>query len=338
MDSNAGYNIDDNSMEFDSAVNGNAGISNAGISNAGVSNAGVSNAGVSNAGVNNAGANNAGVNNAGVNSAGINTGGINNTAISNARSDETGISDTGNSTGLIHTDLPENKGISSLEEIQRFEVLRTEMASSMFKPKMVIGYESISFTKACVQLLADTLYINILIDRQKQRIIVLPVHKHAKDALRWCNMKDGEIVKRTCTARKFGEKLYEMMHWVKENKYRILAYYQKIEEVRLLVFNLNEYEMVVPEFITTKTGKVIKHGKVYHPSEWEKGFGMPLSEHSVANNVELNAHYTLSDKDKEVRISDVKVIGKVPTEEEIIMSQYRKEKTQEVFDGVRPYC
>lgn len=135
--------------------------------------------------------------------------------------------------------------------------------------------------------------------------------------------------RRTCTARKFGEKLYEMMEWVKENRYRILAYYQKIENVELLVFNLQECEMVVPEFVISKTGKVMKRGKVYLPA-WD-GFGMPLAVHSKANEVELDAHYTLSDKDVDVTISDVKIKGKIPTDEEIIMSQYQKEKPREVY-------
>jgi len=231
-------------------------------------------------------------------------------------------------------DASANKGIASLDELQHLEVLRTELASSLFKPKIIIAYDNISFTKSCVNLLPDTQYVNILIDRIKQRIIVLPVNKHAKDALRWCNIKKGEVVKRTCTAKKFGEKLYDMMSWVKENKYRVLAYFQEIEGVQLLVFNLSEHEIVVPDFITTKTGKVIKRGKVYLPNQWENGFGMPLSEHSVANDVELNAHYTLSDKDKEITITDMKFMGKAPTEEEIIMSQYRKERPQEVFANV----
>ena len=236
---------------------------------------------------------------------------------------------------ITQTTEAEIKGISSLDELQNYEVLRTELTSSLFKPKVIISYETISFNKACVKLLPDTLFVNVLIDRVKQRIIVLPVHQYAKDALRWCNVKKGDVVKRVCTARKFGEKLYDMMSWIKENKYRILAYYQEIEGVKLLVFNLKEHEMIIPDFITTKTGKIIKRGKVYLSDVSDGEFGMPLSEHSVVNDVELNAHYTLSDKDKEVTISDVNVVGKVPTEEEIIMSQYRNEKPQEVFAGVQ---
>jgi hypothetical protein len=228
--------------------------------------------------------------------------------------------------------LSSEKGIANLEELQKLEVLRTEFASSIFKPKVILSYESISFNKACVKLLPETRYINILIDRSKKRIIILPVSKHDKDALQWCGISpEGEVKKRVCTAKKFGEKLYDMMRWIKENKYRILAYYQEIDGVKLLVFNLRECEMVVPDFVTTKTGKVVKRGRVFLPGEWETGFGMPLSEHSEANAVALNAHYTLSDKDIELTIEDVRVRGKTPTDEEVIMSQYRKEKSQEVF-------
>jgi hypothetical protein len=228
-------------------------------------------------------------------------------------------------------ELPDNsKGIADLAELRRLEVLRTEFASSTFKPKVILSYETISFNKACVDLMPETRYVNVLIDRVKQRIIILPVNRHAKDALKWCGVSPkGDVKRRVCTARKFGEKLYEMMAWVKENKYRILAYYQQIQGVELLVFNLRECEMVVPEYITTKTGKVMKRGKVYLPGA--EGFGLPLEVHSKANEVELDAHYTLSDKDVDVTISDVKVKGKMPNDEEIIMSQYRKEKPQEVY-------
>jgi hypothetical protein len=62
---------------------------------------------------------------------------------------------------------------------------------------------------------------------------------------------------------------------------------------------------------------------------------MSLTTHNEANKVELNAHYTLSDKDIDVTIADVRVRGKAPTDEEIIMSQYRKEKPLEVSVNAR---
>jgi hypothetical protein len=223
--------------------------------------------------------------------------------------------------------IDENKGIKSLEELNDFEVLRTEFTSSVFKAKVILSYESISFNKNCLQLLPGIHYVNVLVDRVKRRIIVLPVKKHAKDAIPWCTVKNGEIKKKICTAKKFGEKLYAMMRWTKENKYRILAYYQEIGGKELIVFNLAEYEMIVPEFVTNKHGKLIKRGKVYLPDEWETGFGMIYSQHAEANKVEINASYTLSDKD--VTLYDIGSAGKVPSDEEMIMAQYRKEKPQE---------
>ncbi|MHB1154699.1 MAG: hypothetical protein ACYCWE_02905 [Eubacteriales bacterium] len=234
-------------------------------------------------------------------------------------------------TSLLPAPKKEEKGVANLNELRDLEVLRLEFTSSRLKPKVILSYETISFSKACLDLLLDIRFINVLIDRVKKRIIILPVDKHAKDAFQWCSVSnEGNIKTRLCTAKKFGEKLFDMMHWVKENKYRVLAYYQLIEGVRLLVFNLKECEMVVPEFITTKTGKIIKRGHSYLPGDWNN-FGMSLDLHNEANSVELNAHYMLSDQDIDVTISDVRVKGSTPTEEEIIMSQYRREKQQGVI-------
>jgi len=227
-------------------------------------------------------------------------------------------------------DPGENKGLISLEELRDFEVVRTEVMSSVFRPKVIINYERISFNKACVNLLPNTQFINVLIDRAKQRIIVLPAHQHAKDAIRWCNVRNGEVRRRDCSAKKFGEKMYEMMEWVKENRYRVLAYYQEIDGVKLLVFNLRENEMVVPEYVTLPSGKVVKRGRVVLPDEMQ-GFGMPQKEHEKANEVELDAHYSLTEEDKEVTIDEVRVEGAIPTEKEVIQSHYRDESREEVF-------
>lgn len=66
------------------------------------------------------------------------------------------------------------KGVANLGELDELEVLRTELASSTFKPKVILSYEKISFNKACVNLLPNTHFVNVLIDRTKKRIIIIP--------------------------------------------------------------------------------------------------------------------------------------------------------------------
>jgi len=226
--------------------------------------------------------------------------------------------------------LSQNKGISNLEELRSFEVVRTENMTAALRPKVIINYEYISFNKACVNLFPNTQYVNILIDRVKFRIIVLPAHQYAKDALRWCNVRDGEVRRRDCTAKKFGEKMYDMMQWIKENRYRVIAYYQEVDGVKLLVFNLRECEMVVPEYVTLPNGKTVKRGRVILPEDWT-GFGMAHEDHKKANDVELDAHYSLTERDREVTISEVQVTGAIPTEKEVVQSHYKEEPREDVF-------
>ena len=60
------------------------------------------------------------------------------------------------------------EGITSLDELKGLEVVRTEFTSSVFRPKVTINLSSISFNKACVQLLPGVQYVNILIDREEK--------------------------------------------------------------------------------------------------------------------------------------------------------------------------
>lgn len=50
------------------------------------------------------------------------------------------------------------QGITSLSELQSLEVLRTEFASGTFKPKVILSYETISFNKACINLMPDATF------------------------------------------------------------------------------------------------------------------------------------------------------------------------------------
>lgn len=85
--------------------------------------------------------------------------------------------------GGLPEDTDKDKGVASLAELRRLEVLRTELTSSTFKPKIILSYETISFNKACLNLLPEARHVNVLIDRSKRRIIILPVNRHTKDEL-----------------------------------------------------------------------------------------------------------------------------------------------------------
>jgi hypothetical protein len=169
---------------------------------------------------------------------------------------------------LSRADIEVEGGLQSLAELNTAEVVRSEFLSPKFKPNVTFDYDKIVFNAACVRLMEDTEYVLLLVDRARKRLIVLPDDEYTKDAIKWSKTISGKKQPRQSLCKVFGAKLFELMNWIPGNRYKVQAVYQVIDNQRLIVFNLDECEMVVPELITKPDGKTIK--KRYYPQEWRE--------------------------------------------------------------------
>lgn len=218
-------------------------------------------------------------------------------------------------------------GVQSLDELLDCEVVRSEFLSPTFQAKVTIKFTSLSFNAACVRLFPDTQFIQVLIDRSRKRIIVIPCLEYTPGRLKWSNLKNGKNQSRNCLAKITCAKLYEMMNWIPENRYKIMAVYQEIEDIRLIVFNLIECEMVVSETIVRNDGKTVKKIKVIRPLDWLETFGNPFRSYSDAYKVDLDKHYLLPDnltgEERESLLKERKpIIPHEPTPKEIMLREY----------------
>ena len=105
--------------------------------------------------------------------------------------------------------------------------------------------DGIIFNTTCVRSIADTVYIQMMVDRNRHRFYIAPAEEYDKDSFRWCNVKDGIRISRKITGRDFGTRLYKMMGWSKGYSYRVTGYPAKqigTENEYLLVFELDEYD------------------------------------------------------------------------------------------------
>jgi hypothetical protein len=223
-------------------------------------------------------------------------------------------------------EVPEG-GLQSLEELENYQVVRSEFISPTFRPKVTINRDRIVFNAACVRLFEETQYVLILIYREKQQLILLPCEENTKDAFKWCNIRREKRIPRSSICRMFGARLFDMMNWKPENRYKIQAIYQSLEGQRLLLFNLQESEMVVPEIITLDDGKTVHKRKRFYPDEWKEAFGMTFQEHAESYNVNVDAHYLLNNttdgSESDFTIGDQNLQGHEPTANEIILRRYQ---------------
>ncbi|GHU80476.1 hypothetical protein AGMMS49992_33490 [Clostridia bacterium] len=131
-------------------------------------------------------------------------------------------------------------GLFSLDEINEFDVVRSEFLSPTFKPKITLNADKLAFSSSCVRLIPDNSYVQMLFDRKRKRIVLLPCGQFDKDALKWSNQKSGKTSPRGITARLLCSKLFDYMGWIPDNRYKVMAVYQELEGRQLIVFNLVE--------------------------------------------------------------------------------------------------
>jgi hypothetical protein len=222
-------------------------------------------------------------------------------------------------------------GIQSLDELLDSEVVRSEFLSPTFQAKVTIQYARFRFNAACVRMFSDTQFVQVLVDRSRKRIVVIPCQEFSPCRLKWSNYKDGKPQSRDCLAKFTCAKLFEMMNWIPENRYKIMAVYQELEGVRLIVFNLVECEMVVSETIIRDDGKTVKEINVIRPEDWLKTFGNPYRTHSDAYKVDLSKYYLMPDnltgEEQESLLAEKKpIIPREPTPREIVLREYGGEE------------
>jgi len=159
-------------------------------------------------------------------------------------------------------------------------------------------------------------------------MFVVPAHEFAPCRLKWANFKKEKNQSRNCLAKITCAKLFELMNWIPENRYKIMAVYQVIDSTRLIVFNLVECEMLVTKMIETGEGTEKKQKTIVRPIEWLETFGNLYRDHADAYKVDLNTHYlmpdNLSGEDKDFLLAEKKqpVQPREPDPFEIMRTQY----------------
>lgn len=168
-----------------------------------------------------------------------------------------------------------------------YQVVRREFMSHQFDPAMTVRGNSITFNNACISKLEDATYIQFLIHPIQMKLVIRACSEGARDAVRWCITKDDKRKSRQITCAVFTAKLYEMMGWDGQYRYKLQGYRISFRGEALYMFDLNDSEAFLPQTRDPETGKV-KRARPVLPAEWRDSFGMSVSEHEASTKIDLH--------------------------------------------------
>lgn len=192
---------------------------------------------------------------------------------------------------IIETSRPVSEQEGDEPEIVNlagFQVTRAELFAHSREPAITLWHERIKFNMACLRRFPGVTHIQILIHPEQKRLIIRPCLPDAPDSLRWARGGgEKEVANRDLLCKVFAGKVFDLMSWNSDYRYKILGKPAVCDSEILFLFRLSDFELFV---------NGVKKAKTYFPREWRDYFGVPVEQHEETFRIDLADGYITTDK------------------------------------------
>lgn len=178
-----------------------------------------------------------------------------------------------------------------------YQVVRREFISHRFDPAMTVRANSVTFNNACIKALENATYVQLLINPTEKKLLVRRCDSGARDAIRWCVVKEDTRKSRQITCKPFAERLFAMMGWENDYRYRFQGMRIRYYDDEMYLFDLSADERFAPQK-RDENGKRILSAPML-PENWSGNYGLSVEEHDMSTKVDfLDGFVTASEVEK----------------------------------------
>ena len=184
-----------------------------------------------------------------------------------------------------------------------FEVVRIEFLAHTREPCFTFSDGKIGVNTACVRRFPDVEHVQLLINAQEKKLAVRPAMEEDLFSYQWAGTKNGKRFPRLVTGRIIFMKIFDLMGWNPDYRYKIVGKLVKANGELMFLFNLNDRQTFERDI--GEDGKRKSSRKPVFPAEWKDHFGIPFSEHKKALQINLFDGYTVfSVKDRKEKAEE----------------------------------
>ena len=199
-------------------------------------------------------------------------------------------------------------------DFEGFQVVRREFFAHINEPSVTFNNCKFYVNMACLQKFPEADTVQVLVNKETKILAIMPCPENARDSFAWCTLSKGKRKPKQITCKLFFAKVFSMMDWNPDHRYKILGKLIHANGETLIAFDLSAteiYQRTVSEGSKPKTSRI-----PVFPAEWQNQFGLPYSEHKQSLQVDiLNGYavYSIKDTANDGR-SDASVDAGIPTE------------------------
>lgn len=178
------------------------------------------------------------------------------------------------------------------EELEGYELPPRSQFSMLSKPTLSIKYREFTCNMACIRLFEGVKYVLPIVNPVKKRFAVVPCAEEESSSVEWARLKDtdGKWTNKTVTSLEFIEKIYAMMNWDRNCRYKMLGRVANSSSGLILVFDLAEaifFAAKPTEYLDKDTGKVVKRRTIYYPDEYKDRIGKSYNDYVAARQMSI---------------------------------------------------
>lgn len=117
----------------------------------------------------------------------------------------------------------EQKRELEYENFDGYELPPRTQFSMLNKPALSIKYGVMKFNMACIRLFEGIKYVVPILNPYKKRLALIMCPEEDSASVEWARQKGESWVNKDIVSLEFVEKIYKMMSWNRECRYKVLG-------------------------------------------------------------------------------------------------------------------
>ena len=214
-------------------------------------------------------------------------------------------------------------------DLRGYEIARSQFFDSTDRIIVTFSLNDIKFSTTAVRKLSSTL-VELLIHPNKHLFAVRTVPQTHRNAMQWAKKRGNISTPRAISGTAFMPTIYALLGWNADCRYRITGIKRGNGSDAVLIFNLEETEIFIPNDVIDEqqlpdaptdvkpfTDNLKKNVRAY-PPDWADTFGSNYYCHAQAQEfARFNDQNTLSNEAVAYKESDIQVTSPDEVEKSI---------------------
>ena len=176
--------------------------------------------------------------------------------------------------------------------LEEFQVVRREFFAHMREPAVTFNNRKFYVNSACLTKFPNTYFVQALINPHTKILALRPCGENERGAFQWCTMSKGKRQPRQSTCTLFFLKMFDMMHWNPDHRYKLLGNIIRANGEYLIAFDLTSTEVYQKTYDEEGAKATTSRTPVY-PIGWQNQFGMTFNEHKQSMLVNIFEGYAI---------------------------------------------